>query len=1137
MENKDKRLFGLTRLAVDNGTSVILLTCMIFFFGIMAYISMPKEAYPEIIQPQVFVNTIYFGNSAEDIESLITRPIEKEIQQVTGLKKVTSTSQQDYSIIIAEFRSDVDINDALSKVKDAVDKADSELPTDLDQDPIVDDFRFSELPIMTVNLSGDIPHDQLRKYAEYLEDEIEDLKEISDVALKGSQEKEIKIEVDLQQMHARQISFQDIEQAIASENVTMSAGEILGNNFRRALRVIGEFETPEELKNVIVKSEDLKPVYLRDIADVLFDYKEATSIARSNGLPVISLDVVKRSGENLLHSADKIDEIIKHAEEHVFSDAITVQKFNDLSIATRTQVKDLENSIISGVILVVLVLLFFLGLRNALFVGVAIPLSMLMGIMVLNLAGLTMNMVVLFSLILALGLLVDNAIVVVENIYRHVQEGYSLSQAAKLGASEVAAPIIASTATTLAAFLPLAFWPGIMGGFMRYLPITLITVLISSLVMALVINPVLTSNWMTVNEDETVYTSKKKRFKLVRNLIIFLVLGIIGAVLKIDALRNIMGFIILISLLNSLLLTPGANAFQKSFLPWLENLYNRFIAIALKYAGLIFGGTCLMLVLSIGLLILKSPKSEFFPEADPLYVNAFIEMPLGTDIQATNKIAEDIEDKIIDVVKPYGDVVEAVLTQIGENTSDPAQPPEGGSSPHKARITTSFVPAQDRDGVSTFEIMRKIRNVVGEYPGVEITIDKNAEGPPVGKAINIEIIGEDISELTIQADRLKSFINEQGIAGIEELKSDVKLGKPELLVHVDREAARRYGLSTFQIAGSIRTALFGKEISKYKLGEDDYDIYVRLADKYRYEVSNLMSQKVTFRSPSNGQIIQVPISAVATTEYSNTYNAIKRKDLDRQATVFSNVIRGYNKDEVVNQIKAAMPEFDLPDGYRFEFTGEQQQQSEDMGFLMTAFMVAIFAIFLIMVAQFNSILSPFIIIISVLFSLIGVFLGYVVTGSNIVVIMTGVGIISLAGVVVNNAIVLIDFINIVLKDRMKTLGLSSIFELPKHEAIDCVKEAGAKRLRPVLLTAITTVLGLIPLAIGLNINFATLVTDLDPQYFIGGDNVAFWGPMAWTVIYGLVFATFLTLVVVPSMYWLAFRMKKYFFKKPKEALV
>lgn len=1122
------REFGLTSLSIDNYTTVFLVTVMIFLFGLRSYNSMPKEQFPEVSFPTVFVNTPYFGNSAADIENLITRPLEKEINTIIGLKSLTSVSVQDFSMVTVEFDADIEMDEAVRKVKDAVDIAKSELPTDLETDPQVVEINLSEIPILTVNLSGDYSVDKLKEYAEYLEDEFENLPQVSEADIKGALEREVKIDVDLAKMEALKISFGDIENAVSSENLSMSGGEIQVGGYLRAVRIIGQFDQIEQIQNIIVKSESQRPVYLKDIAKVIFGYKDRTSIARSDGLPVVSVDVIKRTGENLIEAADNVKAILKDAENRVFPPDLKVSVFNDQSYYTKLLISNLENSIISGVILVILVLLFFMGLRNASFVGIAIPLSMLTGILWLFITDVTLNMVVLFSLILALGMLVDNGIVIVENVYRYFQRGYSPIEAAKYGAGEVAMPIIASTATTLAAFLPIAFWPGLFGEFMKYLPITLILVLISSLLVALIINPVFTSRFMKIDVRAD---NPSRRRKNVRNALFFALGSLAGSVvchfLGLFWMRNLLGIVVLVTLLNFFVLRPGSFFFQDKVMPWLENGYNRFITRVLTKRMPIFvmAGTFGLLIFSILVLAINTPKIIFFPNADPLYINVFVELPLGRDINSTDRAVRVIEQQINNVLEPYEHIVESVLTQIGENTSDPNSPPEPGSSPHKARITVTFVPTEERGGISTVEVMNKIRSQLDYLPGVQIVVDQNASGPPAGKPINIELQGPFMDELAITAEDMISFLQSRNIGGIEELKTDVQIGKPELLVHINRESARRFELSTGMIASAIRTSIFGKEVSKYKVGEDEYPIQLRLDSTYRNNVSSILNQRITFRDPASGLLTQVPISTVADIQYSSTYSAIKRKDLERVITVYSNVLGGYNANEVVAEIQKALQDFQFPENINYEFTGEQQQQAEDMSFLEDAFMISVFLIFLILVSQFNSILSPFIIILSVLFSTIGVFLGYAISGREISIIFTGVGIISLAGIVVNNAILLVDYTNLLIKRKVEELNKTSMWELEKEIVKSMVVQGGSTRLRPVLLTAITTILGLVPLAIGLNIDFFTLVSDLNPNIYIGGDNTAIWGPLAWTVIYGLTFSTVLTLVVVPAMYWLAYRLK------------
>ena len=1118
MEDKQKkeqivREFGLSSLSINNRTSVIILTFIIVLMGFISYVTIPKESFPEVVIPTIYIGTPYPGNSPIDMENLITRPIEKELKSISGIKDISSTSVQDYSTIIVEFNPEEDIAKALQDVKDAVDKAKSELPTDLDSDPNVMDIDITELPILYINISGDYSINELKNYAEYLEDEIEKLSEVSKCEIKGALDREIRVDADIHKMEAMEVSFQDINDAISAENVTLSGGNILTNEFRRSLRVDGEFKTVDEIEGVIVKDEDYRIVYVKDVAKVSDSYKDRTSYSRSNRLPVVTVDVVKRSGENLLITAQKIKDIIEVAKVERFPDNLDVTITNDQSKVTKSMVSNLENSIITGVILVTLVLMFFMGLRNALFVGIAIPLSMFMALMILNAIGYSANMMVLFGLILALGMLVDNGIVVVENVYRLMQQGYSPIKAAKEGVGEVAMPIISSTATTLAAFLPLAFWTGIMGQFMKYLPITLIIVLSSSLFVALVINPVLTSILMKVEED------KVNRTKLMIIAGAFALVSIPFYATGSFGIANILMLIALGAPFNLYVLNPGVHWFQEKFIPFLENVYSHTIRFALKgkMPYVFFFGTFGLLIFSIMWFFSSQPKIALFPESEPNYINIFIEKPIGVDIEETNAFTSKIEDRIVELLKPYEVAIESLIAQVGEGASDPNQMPSGEETPNKSMITVGFVEYEFREGVDTRQVMEEIREALTIYPGVQITIDKEVMGPPVGKPINIEITGEDYERLIGIADEVVKIIKDENIAGIQELKTDLETGKPELLVNIDRDKARRFGLSTYSIANELRTALFGREVSKFKDGEDEYPIQLRLMDEYRYDIDALLNKRVTFRD-NKGNLKQVPISSVADIEYSSTYGSVKRKDLDRVISVYSNVVEGYNANEIVEELKILLSNHELPHGYTLKFTGEQEEMAESFAFLSTALMIAIFSIFLIIVAQFNSVSSPFIIMMSVLLSTIGVFIGLVVFNQDFIIIMTGIGIISLAGVVVNNAIVLIDYTNLVRRRRRAQLGLKDGEYLSFPELVESIRVAGKTRLRPVLLTAITTVLGLIPMAIGMNINYVTLFTDFNPQLYVGGDNANFWGPMAWTVIYGLIFATFLTLVVVPVMY-------------------
>jgi multidrug efflux pump subunit AcrB len=876
-------------------------------------------------------------------------------------------------------------------------------------------------------------------------------------------------------MQASKISFTDIENAIAFENQSISSGDILEDGTRRNVRVVGEFVDPLKVKDIVVKREKGNIVYLRDIADVTFKEQEKKSYAREYLQPVVMLDVKKRSGQNLLVASSKIDEIIKIAKANVFPSNLVVSKTNDQSNDTKTMVSDLENSIVLGIILVVAVLYFFLGFRNALFVGIAIPLSMLLSFITLSFLEVTLNTMVLFSLVIALGMLVDNGIVVVENVYRLMGKGLSRTEAAKKGVGEVAMPIIASTATTLAAFLPLVLWDGIIGEFMQWLPITLIIVLSSSLFVALVINPMLISLFMKVDPE------KENRPTIIKAL---------------------------------------------------EKSYQKFLNYALsgKNPYGILAGTFSLLFLAAGLMYIFPPKILFFPDTEAKQVFVFLEYPIGTDIEETNLLSKRIESDIENHLKQYevdGEnfLVTSVIGQVGEGTADPSQGQTGGNTPNKARITVDFVKFKDRKGVSSEQVLREIREAIQGYPGVRIVVDKPGDGPPTGSPINLEIKGDDYGLILETANKLKLFIDMANIPGIEELKLDIDQGKPELLVHVDRQKARRLGISTAQIGSSLRTALYGKEVSTYKDLKDDYPINIRLKNAFRYDRNALMNQKITFRNQSSGRIKQVPISAVATTENNSSFNAVKRIDMDRVVTVYSNVLSGYNATDVNAKIRAFIEDFEIPKGLEISFTGEQEKQAEEMAFLSKALLIAVLLIFLILVAQFNSASTPIIISISVVLSLIGVLFGLLIFRMDFVILMTMIGIISLAGIVVNNAIVLIDYINLTIKRKRRALNLDASGKLTSPQLLECVVEGGKTRLRPVLLTAITTILGLLPLALGININFKTLVTELNPNFYIGGENVAFWGPMGWAIIYGLTFATFLTLVVVPILYYLINKIK------------
>lgn len=1125
LDKKVAREFKPTTIALKNKNTIFLLTFIVAVFGILSYRTLPKELFPEVEIPTVLVKTVYPGNPPADMENLVTRPLENEINTITGIRELRSTSSQDNSDIFVEFDTGIDIKDALQDVKDAVDRVKGDLPGDLPSDPMVMDIDFSEFPIININLSGDFSLNELKRFADFLEEEIEDIPEISKVEVTGIEEREIQINADPLKLELYELSFDDIANAISAENVSIAGGSLrFADNTRWAVRTIGEFTDIRQIEDIIIKFEDQQIVYLRDVAEVADTYADPTSFARLDDQPVVSLQVIKNAGDNLLSATENIFRVLDvHRKNGNLPPELNITITNDQSEEIRNQLTNLENSVIMAVILVVLVLFLFLGLKNALFVGIAIPLSMLISFMVFGIVAIQINMIVLFSLILALGLLVDNAIVAVDNIFRFVERDYSIMDAAKRAIGEIALPIITSTATTLSAFLPLAFWTGITGEFMKYLPLTLIIVLSSSLFVALIIIPVFSYTFFRKKRSKPLYQGMSKSQKLKRRLLV------IGGLLVAGGLFHLIGFtlggnlLILVAILSALgyfVLSRLAVWFQNTLLPILEKLYANTLRFALKGKNpyKFVGGTVLFLFIAIVFFGVRSPNVLFFPDNEPRFINILAELPVGTDIKETDARIREVERKVEEVILPYRHIVKSVLTTVGRGAVGEMEM-NAGETPHRGLITVTFVEFEEREGINTNDIMAKLSDaLLGQYPGIEFMVEKNMAGPPSGRPINLEVSGQDLERLMMLADTIQSRIAQAGIEGIEGINTDLAADNPEILIHIDRDAARRFGVSTYAIANTIRTSLFGLEVSTFKVGEEEYPIQLRLKEEYRHNLSTLMNQRITFRSQSTGRIMQVPISAVAQVEYSKTYGAINRIDRNRVVTLSSNVLPGFNANRINSQIMQVMENLDMPEGYNYAFTGEQQEQQESMEFLIRALLIAVSLIALILVTQFNSVFKPFIIIGSVIFSAAGVFFGLALFNMDFIIIMMGVGIVSLAGVVVNNAIVLIDYTDYLHERKRTALETPEEEFLSPDDSLKLIEQAGRTRFRPVVLTAITTVLGLFPLAIGLNINFVTLLTNFNPQIYFGGDNAMFWGPMSWTVIFGLSVATFLTLVIVPSMY-------------------
>ena len=1123
--------------AIDHKTVIYVIMAIFFILGVSSYFSMPRETFPEINDTKVFVSTIYPGNTAEDIERSITDPLEEALKGVPNLVEIRSTSSEDFSVIEIEFDENITIDDAKQKAKDLVDGITSgpDWPVfnNAKVEPNIFELDFSELqPILNISLQGDYPIEQLKVFAEKVEYRIEQLPQIKEVNIRGIQVFEVEVAVDIYKMTAAKVSFNDIIGAISRENTTISGGNIVSGGQRRNIRLTGEIENPEDLATFVVKTDN-GPVYLGDIATISFKEKEVTSFARSFGKKAVLLDVVKRGGKNLVQASMDIKELVAENETLGLPDDLEIVVSNDQSNMTLNQISELVNSIIFGVILVVTVLMFFLGFRNALFVGFAIPMSMFMSFMIMSFLGYTLNTMVLFGLVMGLGMLVDNGIVVVENVYRLMEkEGMSRIQAAKAGIGEIAYPIIVSTATTIAAFVPLGAWPGLMGEFMIYFPITLSVVLGSSLIVAIFFNSMLVSQFMEISDREISTKSLWRLTFFMGGLGILLLFG--GPQTRIFG--NLMVLIPALFWLYKFFIKKWALAFQNSFLIQMENSYRKFLSFALsgKKPYLFLGGTFFLLFFSFALMGIFPPKVEFFPNNQPQQVFIFIEYPEGTAIAKTNATTKKVEQEVLSVLKRpeftkngVNLLVESMVAQVGEGAGNPFI--DNGNTnelPHKGKITLTMREFNLREGVSSESLRKAIQEQLnGKFPGIAISVEKDAKGPPAGYPITIEITGGEYMDLILTAEEMKDFLNRVNISGVEELKIDVNKNKPGSELEIDREKAGELGVSASQVGQLLRTSLFGSKAGVYKKNGDDYDINVRFNEADRYDKNALFNQNIIFRDPANGQIKEIPVAALVTQKNITSFNAIKHRDLNRVVTLYSPVLAGYNANEVVDQVKKALENYSLPEGINFKFSGEIEEQEKNMAFLTNALLSALGLILLLLVFQFNSISKPLIILLSIFLSFTGVFLGLIAFQMPFVILMTMMGIIALAGIVVNNGVVLLDYTQLLIDRKHDQEELEPDVLLPKDLATLAIIEGGAARLRPVILTAITTVLGLIPLAIGLNIDFFSMFSEWNPKIYMGGDNVIFWGPLAWTVIFGLTFATFLTLIIVPATFSIVYSIK------------
>ena len=1126
INGKKFKEFFLTSWAVTNKTAVYLIIIFVTIWGASKFVTTPKEQFPDIVIPTIYIQTIYVGNSPKDIENLVTKPIEKQIKAITGAKinKITSTSQQDYSAIVIEFDTEVKTDVALQKVKDAIDKAQQDLPTDLTQQPTALEVSFSDQPIMYVNISGNYDLQRLKKYADDIQDELENLPQLNRVDIVGAPEREFQINVDRLRMEAAGVTFDQINNAVAAENHDITGGLLQIGDMKRTLQVRGQFKTAYDIQQVVITNNYGNPVYLKDIATIKDTLKTSESYARLDGKNVITLNIIKRSGENLIETSDAVKASVANMQQTEFPKDLNVVITGDQSKATRNSFNDLVNSIVIGFILVLIILMFFMGVVNAFFVALSVPLSMFVAFVFLPLANViiggtvTLNFIVLFALLFGLGIIVDDAIVVIENTHRiFTQSKGKLSStiAAKMAAGEIFVPVLAGTLTTLAPFFPLLFWPGIIGKFMIYLPAMLIFTLTASLIVAFLMNPVFAVDFM--NHEEGTGKAKSAIFRKPA-FWIFVALGILLDLMGATFIGNILLLIMILIVLNKYIFDGLIHRFQNRALPWIMRHYENLLRWALKGrrpVGLLVG-TFVLLIFSFIFFGMRKVPVVFFPQGDPNQIYVYLKLPVGTKVDYTDSITHTLESKVYHVLGmengKKNPVVESVISNVAIGANDPTSGDQS-THPERGRIQVSFVEYAERNGVATKPYLDSIRAELKGIPGAQISVDKEQGGPPTDPPVNIEIASDNFDDLTKTATALKNYLDSIQVPGVEELKMDVDLTNPEITFNIDREKANFEGVSTYQIGNELRTAVFGREVSKIKEGKDEYKIQLRDEEMDTASLTDLLNMNLTFRD-NKGNIKSIPLGSLVNVDYTSTLGSVKRKHYKRVITLTSNILSGYTTTTVNQQLAGYLQKFkQKPDDVTIaQAGGESEQQAETGAFLLKALGFALMIILAVLVLQFNSISKPVIILTEIVFSIIGVLLGFAITGMEVSIVMTGIGIVGLAGIVVKNGILVIEF-----ADELRARGLKT------REA---VIQAGKTRIIPVLLTALAAILALIPLAVGFNINFVTLFSDLNPHIYFGGDNTVFWKPLAWTIIFGLAFAFFMTLIIVPSMYLIAERLRR-----------
>lgn len=1057
---------GITEFSIKHFMAVLVMCAGILILGAASYLTMPRENFPDIEVPVITVTTLFTGANPTDVETSITIPLETELEGIEGLEEIRSVSSGELSLITLEFDPNIVMETALSRARDAVDKTRSELPSGIDN-PVVEEFSFAgDVPVVVLNLVGSerVALSQLYELAENIEDKLERLPGVLDVELKGGREREILVEVDPERLRFYNLTLEQVQRVLITSNRNISAGVSEGATTRIVMRAPGEFQTPAQIFNLAVGTTGSgTPIYMRDLAMVRYSFEDEKSRARHYEFTSrdgedsvdhyvepqksVSIEIMKRTGKNLLKLTDAVKETI---DQLGLSNEVNVITSLDTSKDVRTLISDLQNNIGTALILVLLVIFVGLGARNAFLVALAIPFSMFISMICLSMFGFTLNMMVLYSLILALGMLVDNAIVIVENIYRHYSMGLSRPQAALTGTREVAWPVITSTATTVGAFFPLIFWPGVMGEFMGFLPKTVIIVLLSSLFVALVINPTLCSLFM--KRKKTHETSPDQ-----------------------DSER------------------PAYRAVV---------LYGRFLEFLLHRPYWTVSTAAVLLVFVISLYAVFGAGTEFFPTLDPNSVICSIDPPEGASLEESDRLSRELENRIFGkpgsgFAHPVRNLKFASVT-IGLSEGGGFGEEEAGS----VRTRIQFV---DRDyrSESTAGTVSEIRDridgrnregVLVTYPlyGAEYDVIKPQEGPPTGKPVSIDIFGENLNLMTDVIHEMKRLMLET--EGIAKPTDNAATAQPTLEWYIDRARAGMFGLDQATVATFLQLAVGGVRSGTFGHGDEEQDILFRLPEWYRSTTGHL--ENVTIPTPRGGS---VPITSVTEAKLVPGPVSINHYNRMRVLNAGAEVQPWIRADADVRAgFQEKVKEYSFPPGITYSFGGAAEEQEKSTAFLWKAFFIAVFIISMVLVIQFNSILVPAIVMASVILSLIGVFSGLLIFDMPFGIIMSGIGVISLAGVVVNNAIVLLDAIR-----QLQNKG---------YRIYDAIVTAGMIRFRPVLLTAITTMLGLAPMALKINIDFLNL------SYQYNTDSSQYWQSMAVVIIFGLFLATLLTLGVVPVLY-------------------